>query len=200
MMSEATQIEEAALDQIIDKVLVLSEKPAHDDALIQRLQYDLAIKIHPPTEIARRYGFFDLDELREYLTMHPGIVENVKKIRALFESEEGIETRMRAKFQFATEALIPTMADLVASDNVPIAQRIDGFKQLQRGAGMDGSRSNADGPAGQRFVLNIMFGGDQNMRIAGVVPEDASTIPPPPQADFPKLSVGSEEPDEEADV
>lgn len=177
-----TAAHEEMLDEIIDKVLVLSENPEKDDALIKRLQYDLATKIHSPAEIARRYGLFDVQELRDYLLSHPQIVDGVKKIRALFESEEGIETRMRAKFQYSTEDLIPVMHSLVGNPGIPVQQRIDGFKQLQRGAGMDGIRDkNSEGPSGQRFVLNILFGGDaKNTTIAGTVPEDPASIPAPP--------------------
>src|SRR5262252_4319386 len=110
-----TQAQEAMLDEIIDRVLVLNEDPQRDDALIQRLQYDLATKIHPPAEISRRYGFLDVEELRDYLMAHPQLIDGVKKIRALFECVEGIEARMRAKFQFATEDLIPVMHDMVKS-------------------------------------------------------------------------------------
>lgn len=200
-MSDASaQDHEASLDSIIDKVLVLSEKPEVDDALIQRLQYDLAIKIHTPEEIARRYGLFDVEELRQYLTMHPQIIEGVKKIRAVFESDTGVEDRMRTKFQFATEELIPTMAQLALNPAIPAAQRIDSFKQLQRGAGMDGlgrDRGAGEG-GGQKFVLNILFSGDnRQVSIAGTIPEDPSAIPPPNE---PSRSIVDEEPDEEADV
>jgi len=190
------QRQEAMLDEIIDQVLVLDENPQRDDALIQRLQYDLAIKIHPPAEIARRYGFLDTEELRDYLTKHPQVIDGVKKIRALFECEEGIEARMRAKFQYATEELIPVIQHLVKDPGVPIASRVDSFKQLQRGAGMDGMRADkAETPAGQRFVLNILFSPEHRVALSGTVPEDPGSIP-----SLGSTSIVDEEPDEDVEV
>ena len=179
--TDQTAQDEESLNSIIDQVMILSDNPQKDDALIQRLQYDLATGVHPPAEIARRYGLFDVAELKTYLLLHPEIVDRVKKLRAMYQSEAGIEDRMRSMFQYATEDLIPIMHDIVKHPSIPIAQRIDSFKQLQRGAGMDGQRAEKDGQlAGQRFVLNIMFDGGQDVRLSGTAPIDPQAIPSPP--------------------
>jgi hypothetical protein len=200
-MSVADQ--EAELDDIIDRVLVLSDNPDVEDALILRLQYDIAAKIHLPEEIVRRYGLPDLDALKEYLVQHPQVVFGAKKLRALFESGEGVEARMRAKFQFATEDCIPVISQLVNNPSVPFAARIDGFKQLQRGAGADGAgRAEGRGPlsSGQSFVLNIFLDPKHRTTISGTTVDNPGDIPG--AYDPPRLALGEEgeEPDEEADV
>ena len=164
--------------------MVLDQNPYHDDALIQRLQYDLATGMHQPDEIARRYGLKDKNELRNYLRQHPMLVEEARKIKALFNSAEGTETRVRAKFQRATEELIVPIAHVVRDPLTPVGARIDGFRQLQRGAGLDGApaaiRGNESRQTGTAFNLTINFAGGRQEVISGTTVIDASEIPPPP--------------------
>src|SRR5215467_79943 len=138
--------------------LVLSENPQQDDALILRLTYDLALRMHSPEVIAKRYGLTDEIELRQYLRDHPAIIQDALKARAVFQSDESTEARIRTKFMRATEQLIIPIAALVADPKTPIAQRIDGFKQMQRGAGVDGAPAAAAKDAkalGSAFNLTI---------------------------------------------
>jgi hypothetical protein len=137
----------------------LDPNPALDDALILRLQYDLAAKIHPRATIAQRYGFTGVGALLSYLSSHPQIVENVKKARAVIESDEGSETRVRLKALQATEVLIAPTAGIAMDPRVPPQQRIDAFKQLSRVAAVDGSAAAqaAKAGGGAAFTLNILF-------------------------------------------
>jgi hypothetical protein len=137
----------------------LDPNPALDDALILRLQYDLAAKIHPRATIAQRYGFNGIGGLLNYLSSHPQIVENVKKTRAIIESDEGSEGRVRLKALHATEALIPAAAGIAMDPRIAPQQRIDAFKQLSRVAAVDGSAAAAMAKAGSgaAFTLNILF-------------------------------------------
>jgi hypothetical protein len=68
-----------------------------DDNLILRLIYDLAQRIHPPTTIAQRYGLGDEAGLKRYLTAHPKVVEQARKLRAIVESDKSAEERARLK-------------------------------------------------------------------------------------------------------
>ena len=137
----------------------LDPNPALDDALILRLQYDLAAKIHPRATIAQRYGFTGVGALLSYLANHPQIVENVKKARAVIESDEGSETRVRLKALQATEVLIAPTAGIAMDPRVAPQQRIDAFKQLSRVAAVDGSAAAqmAKASGGAAFTLNILF-------------------------------------------
>lgn len=172
------------IDSIVDHVLVLDNNPQLDDALIQRLQYDLATKTHTYETIARRYGLTSVLELYQYLKDHPNILAEAKKLRALFDSDEGIEARVRTRFLHATESLIAPLHNLVADIRTPISARIDGFKQIQRGAGVDGApprdARGGTGNAGVPFQLNILFTNGQNTTISGTTVLDADEIPPPP--------------------
>ena len=122
---------------------IYDPNPAQEDALILRLQYDLAMGMHDAETIAHRYGLDGKDALKEYLRLHPVIVFEARKLRALYLSDEATEVRIRNKFMHATEQLIIPMTALINDPRTPIAQRIDGFKQFQRGAGVDGA------PAGE---------------------------------------------------
>jgi hypothetical protein len=142
-----------------DKPSLLNDNPALDDALILRLTYDLATKIHTKPTIAHRYGFKSVGELVAYLAVHPQIVENVKKARALIQSDEGSEARIKLKALQATEELIPATAGIAADPRVAPQQRIDAFKQLSRVSGMDGSAAAVAAARnfGPAFTLNILF-------------------------------------------
>ena len=164
--------------------LTLSDSPQLDDALILRLQYDLATGMHNGEVIARRYGLRDENELKEYLRQHPGIVWEARRLRALFNSDEATEGRIRTKFMRATEQLIIPITALVADPRTPIAQRIDGFKQIQRGAGVDGAPSAAakeQKALGTPFNLTINFAGGRQKTISATTVVDADEIPPPNQ-------------------
>lgn len=172
-------------EDIGDTILTLDDNPQLDDALILRLTYDLATKLHSPEVIARRYGLGGVRELREYLRDHPQVVSAARKMHALFESDGAAEERVRMKFLQATEQLIIPMAGLVADPRTPLAARIDGFKQIQRGAGLDGmsaaSRQGKEAQGGQAFNLTINFAGGREMKIVGttVVDDQTPAIEPP---------------------
>jgi len=153
--------------------LVLSENPQLDDALILRMQYDLATGMHNSEVIARRYGLDGTNGLKDYLRQHPTIVNEARRLRALFMSDEATEGRIRTKFLRATEDLIIPMTALVADPRTPIAQRIDGFKQIQRGAGVDGAPAAAarEAKTGTAFNLTINFTGVREQQISGTVLE-----------------------------
>jgi hypothetical protein len=165
----------SSIDALIDEVIVLDDNPAVDDALILKLQYDLALQLHPFDEIAIRYGLRTPERLYKYLKGHPNIVAGVKKLRANLESEEGVEARVRLKALAATENLIIPTASIAADPRIPAQQRIDAFKQLNRVGGVDGSQAankNAS-TIGANFVLNIHFrnGSDETI-VATVAPPD----------------------------
>lgn len=168
-----------------EELLTLDDNPLLDDALILRLTYDLATKLHKPEIIAHRYGLRGREELRRYLLDHPKIVQEARKLSAMYQSDGASEERVRMKFLQATEELIIPIAGVVADPRTPLTARIDGFKQLQRGAGLDGLTSNAKNQqqrdAGQPFNLTISFAGGRealNINATTVVEDDL--IPPPP--------------------
>jgi hypothetical protein len=184
--------------------MVLSENPQLDDALILRLQYDLAIGIHLPDAIAQRYGLRDKEDLREYLRRHPQIVENARKAKALVDSNQSVEGRVRIKAMYATEDLIHTTHEIAQDIRTPMQQRLDAFKQLSRVAGVDGLRDKTPttGSGGHSFVLNILFT-DETKTIQGTVVDSAQVAPPPmgtisePVADDNGFGEQNDEPEDE---
>jgi hypothetical protein len=158
-------------------IFFLDPNPLLDDALVQRLIYDMAAGIHEPPEIAVRYGFPDKIALRAYLKKHPGIIKNIQKAKSLMESDEASEARVRLKATQAVEALIAPTANIAWDPHFPAQQRIDAFKQLSRVGGLDGSaaaqalRAGAGGPA---FTLNILFR-DRPTEMINVTPDDGAS-------------------------
>jgi hypothetical protein len=171
------------IDTIVDRVIVLNDNPDLDDALILRLQFDLAAKIHDYNEIAIRYGLGTDDRLFFYLARHPDIVAGVKKMKAMFESEHGVEGRIRLKAMEATERLVAPIANLALDGKVNAQQRIDALKQLSRIAGVDGLSGGKDAkglPGGAAFVLNMFFD-ETPTRFLGTAVINPDEIPGPPQ-------------------
>jgi len=185
-----------------EEILVLDDNPLLDDALILRLTYDLATKLHKPEVIAHRYGLGGVEDLKSYLKSHPAVVQRARKLHALFESDGASEERVRMKFLQATEELIIPMAGMVADPRTPLSARIDGFKQIQRGAGLDGLSANAKAQqgkdAGQPFQLVINFAGGReafNLNATTVVEPDEIPLPL-----LPGTAIGQEDEGDQEEV
>ena len=163
----------------------LDPNPLLDDALIMRLIYDLAAGIHEGDTLAIRYGFADKEALRRYLKKHPQIILNAQKGRALVESDENTESRVRLRAMQATEDLIPTTAAIAADPRIGPQQRIEAFKQLSRVSGLDASAAaKAANPGGPAFTLNILFRNNPT--------ENLTVVPDDPVKTTPTLRVGQE--------
>jgi hypothetical protein len=137
----------------------LDPNPLLDDALIMRLTHDIATGLHEGDDLAARYGFADEKAMRRYLLRHPRIIVNAQKMKALIDSDEGSEARVRLKAIHATEELIQPTAAIAADPRIAPQQRIDAFKQLSRVSGLDGGAAAkaAMGSGGPAFTLNILF-------------------------------------------
>lgn len=166
----------AMISGLIDEVIVLDDNPAVDDSMVLKLTHDLAMDLHPMTEIAIRYGLGTPERLFKYLKGHPGIVSGVKRLKAEMQSEAGVEQRVRIKAMQATEELIFPTAAIAGDPKYPAQQRIDAFKQLSRVGGVDGGGVAAAkaGMGGANFVLNIHFRKDPE-KIIGTT--DIEAIP-----------------------
>jgi hypothetical protein len=176
------------LDETIDTAKVELDEP-----LVQRLCYDIALRIHDNAEIGRRYGLGHEAGLRSYLASHPAVFARARNLRALFDSDMSREERTRAKALAATEELIAPIAILAGDTGVPTAQRLDAFKQLNRVAGVDGmppvSKDGAN--AGTTFALTIAFADGRTEQIKTTV---VDATPQPLLGD----DTGDDVPDEDA--
>jgi hypothetical protein len=163
----------------LDGVQVLDPDPQLDDALILRLQYDVAAKIHTYDEVATRYGLTNSAALWRYLKQHPGVVKGIKKLRATIESEEGAETRVRLKALLATEELIGPTAGIAIDPKHTAQSRIDAFKQVSRIAGVDGLSAalKAQQLSGNQFTLNILFRDGQRDLTVSTSPDAPVSLP-----------------------
>jgi hypothetical protein len=150
----------------------LDPNPLLDDALIQRLIYDLAAQIHEPPTLAMRYGFPDVLAMRRYLSKHPQIVKAAQKAKALMESDENTESRVRLRAMHATEDLIPAAHGIALDPRIAPQQRIDAFKQLSRVSGLDSAAAKTAGAGGPAFTLNILFRKNPQEQLT-LIPDEA---------------------------
>lgn len=159
--------------------------PQLDPQLRQPLRFDLVNKIHDYETIGNRYGLGGKQGLEDYLRSDPEFCAEVGKMRALVSSDMGAEKRCRLKAAIASEELVARIAGIVANPATAGGVAIDGFKQLNRMAGVDGiPAASKDGHAqvGTAFTINFQFSGGRTETLTTTIVE-AQAIAPPPDED-----------------
>lgn len=136
---------------------VIQAVPFIDRDLLTPLRFDLVNQVHSYKTIAERYGLGDESGLVAWLQANPAFAQEVAKLRAMFSSDMSAQDRARLKAALASEELIPDIFKLVASPTTSAATKVDGFKQLNRMAGIDGipAASKDGGGSGTQFNLTI---------------------------------------------
>lgn len=171
---------EAAINAVVDATPVLDEQPAMSPQVLWAFCTDVAQNVMSYREIATRYGFVDVPQLREFLVAQHAVRRKVKEIRAIYESDENVETRIRHLAGHAVLAALPGTAQIMLNPRNPDSTRLEALQKHARIAGVDrigaGNENNAGMPVGGRFSVNIVFPN------AGKV-ESFTTIDHTPEAD-----------------
>ena len=157
--------------------------PELDELLVQKLVEDVAQKIHEPATVAKRYGFSSAQHMVNWLKTHPEVCRRIKARRAVWESDSGLEERLRTYAGHAALEALPSTGHMAIDKQVPAATRLDALKALSRMAGVDGipaGAKGAPGGTGGNFVINFSFaGGKASFSGTTVV---AETVPDAPDA------------------
>lgn len=159
----------AALAATLPKEAILN-----DDTLLHRFIEDVAQDIVPPAELAHRYSLTQADMVA--LIKVPEVLRRIKVRRAIWQSDDSIESRIR---KYAGTVLLESMPGTGAKmtdPSVPNGIALDYLKAYSRMAGVDGmpaSAKDGGGGSGNQFTVNFHFSGDRVERITTVVDQPA---------------------------
>lgn len=181
---------EAEIDAIVDAHLVLSEDPEDplfDLATLNAFMTDVAQKLHENPTIAKRYGFASYDHMRDYLMRNPGLARAIKQRKAVWESSDNQDIRLRRLAGLQMEMGLAEVGKVMLSPDTHPSVKLDAFKAHARVVGVDGpgpsnSRDIIAAPgAGQgRFSISIVFSGAGTSETFSTVertqPEEPTTI------------------------
>lgn len=166
--------EEQTAQDLLDQAQVETLTPGAEG----QLKHEIASNLYEEDVLAKRHG---LKSIRKYLIDHAWLIPEIKALRAQKASELSVQERCRQKAALASEELIPDIVSVVANPTTSAASKIDGFKQLNRMAGVDGlpaaTRDNQAQP-GSQFNLTMVFR-DRTETISTIVEAPNPTIAPP---------------------
>lgn len=161
---EGNRVDEEIIDELVDGVPVIGGDPEMDKSTLYAFCVDMAQKVHPYETIARRYGFAGEQALVEFLQATPPVVKRVKELRAVWESDESVEMRLRKLAGHSLLEALPDTASIMFDKQVTPGVRLEALRAHARIAGVDspphapagGAAGGASAGAG-RFSVQIVF-------------------------------------------
>lgn len=178
-MSDETELETEQIDAAVDTTNILTGVPEMSTMAFFAFCVDTAQQIHTYAEIAKRYGFIDAAAMRDFLVNHPQILRKIKELRAVWQSDDNLETRLRKLAGHSVLEAMPDTAAVMFDKAVTPSVRLDALKAHARIAGVDGlppvgKDGTPMGGSGPKFSVSIVFSR------AGKV-ETMSLEPSPPE-------------------
>ena len=153
--------------------------------LMQAWCTDMAQKIHEYPVIAERYGFEDDQAMFDYLATRPTLRRRIRELRATWESDDNVETRVRRLAGHTVLEALPSTGAIMFNDALNPTVRIDALKAHARLAGIDAlpvaAGANAGmGGGGGRFSVQIIFGSTGQVETITTVDKPAKEPAPEP--------------------
>jgi hypothetical protein len=158
-------MDDEIIDELLDGITVVGAEPDMDKATLYAFCIDTAQRIHDYDVIARRYGFGDEAGMVEFLRTHPPVVKRVKELRAVWESDESVELRLRKLAGHSLLEALPDTASIMFDKQVTPGVRLEALRAHARIAGVDtpphvpagGAGGIGGGSGGGRFSVQIVF-------------------------------------------
>lgn len=156
-------MDEEIIDDLLDGVEVVGADPSMDKATLYAFCVDTAQRIHEYDDIAKRYGFGSEARMIEFMRAHPPVIKRIKELRAVWESDESVELRLRKLAGHSLLEAIPDTASIMFDKQVTPGVRLEALRAHARIAGVDSpphqAAGGAGGPggAGARFSVQIVF-------------------------------------------
>lgn len=177
----ADQDADELLQKTVNAIPILDHTDADvRDAARVRLMQDIAFEIYPAAELAVRYGLGTVAGLRIWLTRNPEMMRQIKVMRALHQSDTGIQERNRLKANHAVEQAIPSITGVVLDPTKGLELRLKAFASLQKMAGLDGAPPpDKTAAVGVQTNIVIQHGSGKATTIMSttVVPETIEALP-----------------------
>jgi hypothetical protein len=174
---------ESPIDAIVDRVpvLALEQNPDLEDTIVRRFVQDMAQDIHGHDTVARRYGLGDLVGLARYLRANPAVVAQIKKHKAICQSDGGVEAMVRLRALHTINESLAHTGALITDPRVPVGQQLEALKAHARMAGVDSAPVAAkDGlghTPGATFAVNFHFSGGRVERLSTTVVDAVPELP-----------------------
>lgn len=153
------------LAQSVDKALTSSTLTIatllNDPVLLNGFIEDVAQGIHPPSDLAVRYSL-DPRDMVALIRDNPEVRRRIQTRRAVWESGENIEGRIRKYAGVTVLEALPASSSVLFDKTAPAGTRLDTLKAFSRMAGVDGlpGGNKPDGNrAGTSFIVNFRFSG-----------------------------------------
>jgi hypothetical protein len=159
-------MDDEIIDELLDGITVVGAEPSMDKATLYAFCIDTAQRIHDYDVIARRYGFGDEAGMVEFLRAHPPVVKRVKELRAVWESDESVELRLRKLAGHSLLEALPDTASIMFDKQVTPGVRLEALRAHARIAGVDtpphipaggAGGMGGGGAGGGRFSVQIVF-------------------------------------------
>jgi hypothetical protein len=162
---QAEDTSEEAINAVVDATSVLpaaSEEPAMSPQVLWAFCTDVAQNIHTYTQIALRYGFVDTDDLKRFLVKQVAVRKRIKELRAVWESDDNVENRIRTLAGHSVLTALPETARIMFNPRNPDNTKLDALKHHATIAGVfapprTSHNDGVGGPAAGRFSVNIVF-------------------------------------------
>jgi len=159
---EEERADQEVINGVVDATPVLAEVPAFTPQVLYAFCTDVAQNVHTYAQIALRYGFTDVAQMADFLRDQHVIRRRIKEYKAVWESDDNVQERIRKLSGHAVLAALPSTAQIMMDMKQPAATRIDATKQHAIMAGAQSTGNAAAGMAGSgpqasKFSIQIMF-------------------------------------------
>jgi hypothetical protein len=148
MSDTEDDVEEASVNEVVDATPVViapvEEQPTMSPQVLWAFCVDCAQNIMPYREVALRYGFIDVPQLRDFIGTQNQIRKKIKELRAVWNSDDNVESRVKTLAQHAVLAALPGTSQIMLNTRVPDNTRLEALRDHAKIAGLT---NNSWGPA-----------------------------------------------------
>jgi hypothetical protein len=185
MSDTEDDVEEASVNEVVDATPVViapvEEQPTMSPQVLWAFCVDCAQNIMPYREVALRYGFIDVPQLRDFIGTQNQIRKKIKELRAVWNSDDNVESRVKTLAQHAVLAALPGTSQIMLNTRVPDNTRLEALRDHAKIAGLTNNswgagKAGPGGPEGAKFSVNIMFQNAGKVETITTVSHEAETI------------------------
>jgi hypothetical protein len=185
MSDTEEDVEEASVNEVVDATPVViapvEDQPTMSPQVLWAFCVDCAQNIMPYREVALRYGFIDVPQLRDFIGTQNQIRKKIKELRAVWNSDDNVESRVKTLAQHAVLAALPGTSQIMLNTRVPDNTRLEALRDHAKIAGLTNNswgagKAGPGGPEGAKFSVNIMFQNAGKVETITTVSHEAETI------------------------
>jgi hypothetical protein len=185
MSDTEDDVEEASVNEVVDATPVViapvEDQPTMSPQVLWAFCVDCAQNIMPYREVALRYGFIDVPQLRDFIGTQNQIRKKIKELRAVWNSDDNVESRVKTLAQHAVLAALPGTSQIMLNTRVPDNTRLEALRDHAKIAGLTNNswgagKAGPGGPEGAKFSVNIMFQNAGKVETITTVSHEAETI------------------------